>query len=188
MEASAELTDFQRRLYLTRPGVQQTPPVLRGLLMARLAHLDGNVMWDIGAGSGSIAIEWKLHRPDAQVFAVERFESRCFDIYRNAREHDAEIFIVNKFAEKEVLDILPQPDLIYHGCPGESENDLYPMLWDYLSPGGWIVSNAVSSTGVARAHEALKTYGGTITVFDAFGLVRHQWLAQKPSDPALAAC
>lgn len=187
METSAELLEFQRRTYLTRPGVQQTPPVLRGLLMEKLAHLDGNVMWDIGAGSGSIAIEWKLYKPDARVFALERYEDRCFDIYRNAKEHEAEVHIINRYAEPAVLDILPQPDLIYHGCPGESASDLYPMLWDYLAPGGCMVSNAVSAIGVQRVNNALEAYGGAITIYDAFGLVRHQWIAHKPLDSSGAA-
>lgn len=180
MQASVEFRKFQQRQYITRPGVQQTPPVLRALLMQRLAHLPGEVMWDIGAGSGSIAIEWKLHRPQSQVFAVESVEARCFDIYRNARQFGAELYIVNRFAERDVLDILPRPDLIYHGCPGEcGDEDLYPVLWDYLAPGGWIISNAVSSRGVERAYRAQRDHGGEITVLDAFGLVRHQWLAQK---------
>lgn len=180
MDAGTHLADFQHRLYRTRPGVQQTPPVLRAKLLERVAHLQGKVMWDVGAGSGSIAIEWKLYRPCAEVFAIERFDERCFDIYKNAEQFGADINIINQFAEKEILDILPPPDLIYHGCPGECAEDLYPLLWNYLSPGGCLISNAVSRTGVQRAHAAQARYGGEITVIDAFDLIRHQWMAYKP--------
>ncbi|WP_432241404.1 hypothetical protein [Herbaspirillum robiniae] len=166
------------RRYLSRFGAQQTPVRLRQTIMALLDGVPGEVMWDVGAGSGSIAIEWKIARPGSRVFAIERYEDRCEDIAYNAFAHGVHIDILRSELEG-APGILPAPDLIWLGCPGESEIDLFAPLWAQLLPGGWMACNAVSTRGIERMRRAQQRFGGTLALHADYDLPRELWIACK---------
>jgi precorrin-6Y C5,15-methyltransferase (decarboxylating) len=177
-EKSSFTAGGQARSYTSRFGAQLTPPRLRQEIMQQLAGAVGNVMWDVGAGSGAIAIEWKIARPYARVFAIERYEDRCEDIAYNAFVHDVHVDILRSELDS-VPTILPVPDMIWLGCPGESEVDLFEPLWAHLEMGGWMACNAVSLRGVQRLRRAHEQYGGTHTIHSDYDLPRELWIACK---------
>lgn len=164
--------------FRTRPGVQLTPAALRRCILQRLQAVPGTVMWDVGAGSGALAIEWKIARPHARVIAIECHEQRCEDIAFNAFVRRVQVDIVHADAAS-LPAALPRPDMIWHGCPGESENDLFPALWEYLLPRGCMATNAVSARGVARMLAAQASYGGVCQVHSEYAPPRHFWMAGK---------
>lgn len=164
--------------YRTRPGVQLTPPLLRRDILQQLEQVPGSVMWDVGAGSGAMAIEWKIARPQARVIAIEHDIERCEDIAYNAFVRKVHVDILH--ADGAALPAaLPRPDMVWHGCPGESGIDLFPGLWERLLPHGWMATNAVSALGVERMQSARERYGGRVTVHAGYEPARHFWMARK---------
>ncbi|MCA1323483.1 hypothetical protein [Herbaspirillum sp. alder98] len=166
------------RRYLSRFGAQQTPGRLRQEIMRQLEGAAGDVMWDVGAGSGAIAIEWKMSRPGSRVFAIERREDRCEDIAYNAFAHGVHVDILCSELDG-VPAMLPAPDMIWLGCPGESEVDLFAPLWSHLLSGGWMACNAVSARGVQRLRRAHERFGGKLALHGDYDLPRELWIACK---------
>jgi precorrin-6Y C5,15-methyltransferase (decarboxylating) len=92
-----------------------TKPEVRALALARLAPRPGALIWDVGAGSGSVAVE--CARFGAAVIAVERDPAQCARVAANAGRHRAEVRIVAG-AAPEALDGLPDPDAVFVGGGG----------------------------------------------------------------------
>jgi len=92
-----------------------TKAEVRALALARLAPRVGSMVWDVGAGSGSVAIE--CARFGSAVVAVERDVEQCARIEANARAHGVHVHVVEGEAPA-VLDALPQPDSVFVGGGG----------------------------------------------------------------------
>ena len=92
-----------------------TKPEVRALALARLAPRPGVLIWDVGAGSGSVAVE--CARFGAAVIAVERDQAQCARVAANARRHAAEVRVVGG-AAPEALDGLPDADAVFVGGGG----------------------------------------------------------------------
>jgi precorrin-6B C5,15-methyltransferase / cobalt-precorrin-6B C5,C15-methyltransferase len=92
-----------------------TKAEVRALVLARLGPRLGDLVWDIGAGSGSVAIE--CARFGAAVIAVERDEESCERIRRNVRAHHVRV-AVSRGEAPAVLDHLPDPDAVFVGGGG----------------------------------------------------------------------
>jgi precorrin-6Y C5,15-methyltransferase (decarboxylating) len=92
-----------------------TKPEVRALALARLAPRPGVLIWDVGAGSGSVAVE--CARFGAAVIAVERDQAQCARVVANARRHAAEVRVVGG-AAPEALDGLPDADAVFVGGGG----------------------------------------------------------------------
>jgi precorrin-6B C5,15-methyltransferase / cobalt-precorrin-6B C5,C15-methyltransferase len=92
-----------------------TKAEVRALALARLAPGPGLLVWDVGAGSGSVAVE--CARFGAAVIAVERDPVRCERIRANAARHDADVRVVPG-AAPAALDGLPDPDAVFVGGGG----------------------------------------------------------------------
>lgn len=92
-----------------------TKSEVRALALARLGPGLGDLVWDVGAGSGSVAIE--CVRLGAAVIAVERDVDACATIERNARRHEVNVQIVCGEAP-DALDALPDPDAVFVGGGG----------------------------------------------------------------------
>jgi precorrin-6Y C5,15-methyltransferase (decarboxylating) len=92
-----------------------TKPEVRALALARLAPRPGVLVWDVGAGSGSVAVE--CARFGAAVIAVERDPAQCARVAANARRHGAEVRVVGG-AAPEALDGLPDADAVFVGGGG----------------------------------------------------------------------
>jgi precorrin-6Y C5,15-methyltransferase (decarboxylating) len=140
---------------------QLTKREIRAATLAALAPLDGETLWDIGAGSGSIAIEWLRAVQGGAAVAVERDPARAAAIARNAAALGVpglEIVI------GEAPDALPQgvPDAIFVGG-GVAEPALLPVLWQRLRPNGRVVANVVSLAGERAVGDWQARHGGALT-------------------------
>ena len=101
-----------------------TKPATRAFVLSRLGPGPGDLIWDIGAGSGSVAIE--CARLGAAAIAVERDpESRAF-IRRNTGRHDARVQLVEGMAPGVMLD-LPEPDAVFIGGTGGAFEEIVKL-------------------------------------------------------------
>ena len=98
-----------------------TKPETRALVLARLGPGFGDLVWDVGAGSGSVAVE--CARLGAAATAVERDGESCDRIRENASRHDAYVQVVEGEAPA-VLHDLPEPDAVFVGGTGESFEEI----------------------------------------------------------------
>ncbi|OUI86421.1 precorrin-6y C5,15-methyltransferase (decarboxylating) subunit CbiE [Acetobacter tropicalis] len=120
---------------------QITKRPVRALTLSALAPRPNELLWDIGAGSGSISLEWCL--AGARAIAVEARKERIANIQDNARTFGLEhrIQIVEGRAP-DALEGLPAPDAVFIG--GGANAALLDYVWNVLSPGTRIVANGVT--------------------------------------------
>lgn len=138
---------------------QLTKREIRALTLAHLAPFPGAVLWDIGAGNGSVGIEWMRAAPHARAVAVERDPERAARIARNARALGVpEIAIVTGEAPGALAD-LPAPDAVFLGG-GLSNPATIAACWAALAPGGVFAANAVTLEGESVLADLHKTWGG----------------------------
>ncbi|MDP8900170.1 MAG: precorrin-6y C5,15-methyltransferase (decarboxylating) subunit CbiE [Actinomycetota bacterium] len=98
-----------------------TKPEVRALVLARLGPGPGDLVWDVGAGSGSVAVE--CARFGAAAMAVEREWESCDRIRENASRHGAYVQVVHGEAP-EALHKLPEPDAVFVGGTGENFEEI----------------------------------------------------------------
>ncbi|MFC0106707.1 bifunctional cobalt-precorrin-7 (C(5))-methyltransferase/cobalt-precorrin-6B (C(15))-methyltransferase [Kibdelosporangium aridum] len=134
---------------------QLTKREVRAITLSRLAPVPGQLLWDVGGGAGSIAIEWARTHPSCRAITIERDATRAARISRNAVELG--VPRIEVVEAKAPVDGLETPDAIFIGggltAPGMTE-----WAWDALRPGGRLAVNAVtveSEAVVARWHARL---------------------------------
>lgn len=136
---------------------QITKREIRAVTLSSLAPHHGELLWDIGAGAGSVAIEWLLAGPSMRAVAVEARADRAARIRRNAAAFGVPQLDVIEGMAPAALTGLPQPDAIFIGG-GASDAGMLDAAIDALGSGGRLVVNAVTleteSTLLAR-HAAL---------------------------------
>lgn len=125
---------------------QLTKREARAATIAALAPLPGQSLWDVGAGCGSVAIEWMRIHPTCRAVAVERDAKRLDMIRRNADTLGVPNLTVVAGEAPAALKDLPAPDAVFVGG-GLSADGLLPACWDALSGGGRLVANAVTLDG-----------------------------------------
>ena len=119
---------------------------IRAATLAALAPLPGQHLWDIGAGCGSIAIEWMRAHPACRATAVESRADRIGLIARNANALGVPRLGMIEGEATGVLSQLDVPDAIFIGG-GASTPGLLELCWGALSAGGRLVANAVTLEG-----------------------------------------
>jgi precorrin-6Y C5,15-methyltransferase (decarboxylating) len=141
---------------------QLTKREVRAATLAALAPTPGQRLWDIGAGCGSVAIEWlRSHRTLAAV-AVEREAARCALINENAAALGVpHLELVEGEAPAALMD-LPPPDAVFIGG-GLTTAGLVERCWRALKPRGRLVANAVTVEGEARLFALRSEIGGDLT-------------------------
>ena len=122
---------------------QITKHEIRALTLAALAPRRGELMWDIGAGAGSIAISWMLAHPSMRAVAIEANAERAARIGQNAERLGVPTLRVVEGAAPAALTGLPSPDAIFVGGGG-SEAGVLDEAMEALRPGGRLVANAVT--------------------------------------------
>jgi precorrin-6Y C5,15-methyltransferase (decarboxylating) len=138
---------------------QITKRDIRAVTLAALAPRRGELLWDIGAGSGSIAIEWMLADPANRAVAIEQNAARAARIARNAAALGVpDLQIVERRAE-EVLAGLATPNAVFVGGGGEAT---LQAAWSALPAYGRIVANAVTIETQATLIEAFHDKGGEL--------------------------
>ncbi|MEF2550783.1 precorrin-6y C5,15-methyltransferase (decarboxylating) subunit CbiE [Aurantimonas sp. A2-1-M11] len=121
---------------------KMTKRVLRGLAIAALQPLPGHLLWDVGAGSGSISVEWLRTAPGMAAIAIEPVEARLAMIRENAEALGVpELRILAGTAPAAFAD-LPAPDAVFIG--GGLTDGVFDAAWAALKPGGRMVAHAVT--------------------------------------------
>jgi len=141
---------------------QLTKREMRAATIAALAPLPGQLLWDVGAGCGAVAIEWLRAARRSRAIAIERSSERCAFIARNAIALGVpDLRVVTGEAPAALAD-LPRPDAVFLGG-GLGTGDLLETLWDTLAPGGRLVANAVTVGGEAHLLDWQARHGGALT-------------------------
>jgi precorrin-6B C5,15-methyltransferase / cobalt-precorrin-6B C5,C15-methyltransferase len=140
---------------------QLTKREVRAATLARLAPLSGERLWDIGAGSGAIAIEWLRAAARGRAVAVEHDPARAALIARNAAALGVPRLEVVAAAAPAALAGLPAPDAIFVGG-GLADPRLLPALWAALKPVGRLVANVVSIEGERAILDWQARHGGDV--------------------------
>jgi precorrin-6B C5,15-methyltransferase / cobalt-precorrin-6B C5,C15-methyltransferase len=122
---------------------QITKREIRGVTLSALAPRRGELLWDIGAGSGSVAIEWMLADPSMHAIAVEADPERAARIRRNAAPFGVPGLKVVEGVAPSVLVGLETPDAIFIGGGGSDEGVMEAAI-EALKPGGRLVANGVT--------------------------------------------
>jgi precorrin-6B C5,15-methyltransferase / cobalt-precorrin-6B C5,C15-methyltransferase len=141
---------------------QLTKREIRTITLARLAPIPGQLLWDVGAGAGSIAIEWMRAHRACRAIAVESDPRRASLIGANALALGVPGLVVHEGRAPAALDGLAAPDAIFIGG-GVTAPGMLEACWAALRPGGRLVVNAVtveSERMVADWHARL---GGDLT-------------------------
>lgn len=130
-----------------------TKPEVRAVVLSKLDLGPAKVLWDLGAGSGSVGIEAATIRPGLVVYAVERNTADAERITRNRRVHGVDEAVKVVLGEAPAaLDTLPQPDRVFVGGGGL---DVVEAAWRCLPPGGVLVATFVVLDRAVRAAELL---------------------------------
>lgn len=122
---------------------QITKREVRAVTLSTLAPCRGELLWDIGAGSGSIAIEWMLRHPSMKAIAVEGSSGRAGRVRRNASALGVPGLEIVEGTAPAALVGLPSPDAIFIGGGG-SEPGVMDAAIDALKQNGRLVANAVT--------------------------------------------
>ena len=137
---------------------QITKQAVRAVTVSALMPRPGARLWDVGAGCGTVAVEWlRIAGPQARACAIERDVARARMISNNADMLGVPHLEVICDEVPDALRPLPAPDAIFIGTAAESE-EIFEICLDALKPGGILVANAVTAGGeaaLAGRHERL---------------------------------
>jgi precorrin-6Y C5,15-methyltransferase (decarboxylating) len=140
---------------------QLTKREVRAIVLAALAPTPG-ILWDVGAGCGSISIEWMRTHPLCRAIAIEQNLSRLEYITDNANALGTPNLEIILGKAPDVLKNLPQPDAIFIGGGVTTEN-LLETCWQALASGGRLVANAVTVESELKLLQWHNQYGGELT-------------------------
>ena len=121
---------------------QLTKREVRAVTLSRLAPVPGQLLWDVGGGAGSIAIEWSRHHPSCRAVAIERDPDRAKRLERNAANLGVVVRTVVGKAP-EALAELESPDAVFVGG-GATAPSMIETCWEALKQGGRLVVNGVT--------------------------------------------
>ncbi len=140
---------------------QLTKRDIRAVTVAALAPTNGQVLWDVGAGCGSVAIEWLRIAPRSEAIAFERDANRIDMIAQNMDRLGAPQLVVRQGQVPGSLDGQPAPDAVFIG--GAIANpDVSGACWAALRPKGRLVANAVTLDGETRLASLYAAHGGEL--------------------------
>lgn len=161
---------------------QITKQSVRALTLSALAPKAGERLWDIGAGSGAVSIEWLLAHPDNQAIGFEASAERAARAARNARSLGVDWLALVEGQAPKVLANQPLPDAVFIG--GGLSQALLQALWEYLPEGVRIVANAVTLESESLLMQWHQARGGELVhlAFSSAGPIgpRRGWKAQYP--------
>ena len=141
---------------------QLTKRDVRAITVSALAPRQGELLWDVGVGAGSIAIEWLLRHPSLQAIGIEEGAERAARATRNAATLGTPDLRIVQGHAPEALAGLPAPDAVFIGG-GLGDAGLFEAVWSALKPGGRLVANAVSLGSEAKLIELFQRHGGELT-------------------------
>ncbi|WP_297785692.1 precorrin-6y C5,15-methyltransferase (decarboxylating) subunit CbiE [Aeromicrobium sp.] len=141
---------------------QITKRDVRASALARLAPVPGQLLWDVGAGAGSVGVEWLRAHPTCRAIAIEAREDRAERIGRNAATLGVPALRVVTGTAPEALEGLDAPHAVFIGG-GASAPGLLDACWEALLPGGRLVVHGVTLETEAVLAQQYARRGGELT-------------------------
>ncbi len=171
---------------------QLTKREIRAVTVSSLAPCPGQLLWDVGLGCGSVAIEWLLAHPANLAIGIEKSSDRAARAARNAISLGVPHLDIRNGVAPDAVSGLPPPDAIFIGG-GASAPGVLDACWRALKPGGRLVANGVTLETEALFVGARAKFGGSLTRLsieraDAVGnrtgwrpsMAVTQWTVTKP--------
>ncbi|WLG91064.1 precorrin-6y C5,15-methyltransferase (decarboxylating) subunit CbiE [Pseudomonas cucumis] len=141
---------------------QLTKRDVRAITLARLAPVPGELLWDVGAGSGSIGIEWMRAHPSCRALAIEADEGRQLLIEHNRDALGVPGLQLIRGKAPQALAGLEHPDAIFIGG-GVTREGVLDTCWAQLKPGGRLIANAVTLQSEVTLMAWRERHGGELT-------------------------
>lgn len=141
---------------------QLTKRDVRAITLARLAPVPGELLWDVGAGSGSIGIEWMRAHPGCRALAIEADEGRQLLIEHNRDALGVPGLQLVRGSAPQALTGLERPDAIFIGG-GVTRDGVLDTCWAQLKPGGRLIANAVTLQSEMTLMAWREQHGGELT-------------------------
>jgi precorrin-6Y C5,15-methyltransferase (decarboxylating) len=141
---------------------QLTKREVRAVTLSSLAPLPGELLWDVGAGCGSISIEWLRSDRRCRAIAIEQNSTRLNYIADNAAALGTPNLQIMAGKALEVIPNLPTPNAIFIGG-GVTAPEILENCWNVLLPGGRMVVNVVTLEGEQRLYQWHEKVGGNFT-------------------------
>jgi precorrin-6Y C5,15-methyltransferase (decarboxylating) len=140
---------------------QITKREVRAATLAALAPAPDQLLWDAGAGCGSVAIEWMRAARGCEAFAFEHNEERLKMIARNADQLGTPRLKIIAGKAPETLQGKSRPDAVFIGG-GVGIPGVFETAWEHLKPGGRMVANVVSIEGEMHLYDLQEKHGGEL--------------------------
>jgi precorrin-6B C5,15-methyltransferase / cobalt-precorrin-6B C5,C15-methyltransferase len=173
---------------------QLTKREIRAVTLSTLAPCPGQLLWDVGAGNGSISIEWLRSHPRNRAVAIEQHPQRLQNIAANAANLGVPNLEIISGRAPAILNDLSAPDAIFIGG-GLTIDGVFEAAWQALKPGGKLVANGVTVETEQLIFQLHQQYGGKLDriavqraepVGNFFGWKAlspvTQWCVNKPID------
>ncbi len=144
---------------------QITKREVRAATLAALAPAPDQLLWDIGAGCGSVAIEWMRSTRGCEAIAIEHNEDRLKMIAANADQLGTPRLQIIAGKAPEALVGLAAPDAIFIGG-GIGNPGVFETAWEKLKPGGRLVANVVTIEGEMHLYDLQEKHGGELLRLD----------------------
>ncbi|MBZ9782415.1 precorrin-6y C5,15-methyltransferase (decarboxylating) subunit CbiE [Pseudomonas sp. REP124] len=141
---------------------QLTKRDVRAITLARLAPMPGELLWDVGAGSGSIGIEWMRAHPSCRALAIESDDGRQQLIEHNRDALGVPGLQLIRGRAPQALEGLERPDAIFIGG-GVTREGVLEACWAALKPGGRLIANAVTLQSEMTLMAWREQHGGELT-------------------------
>ncbi|MGE8339243.1 precorrin-6y C5,15-methyltransferase (decarboxylating) subunit CbiE [Pseudomonas laurylsulfatiphila] len=141
---------------------QLTKRDVRAITLARLAPIPGELLWDVGAGSGSIGIEWMRTHPGCRALAIEADDGRQALIEHNRDVLGVPGLQLVRGSAPQALAGLERPDAIFIGG-GVTREGVLDTCWAELKPGGRLIANAVTLQSEMTLMAWREQHGGELT-------------------------
>lgn len=148
-----------------RPGMI-TKAEVRVLTLSRLQVRSGHVVYDVGAGTGSVSVELALLVPGATIYAVERRSEAAAVLQENMRRHSLPQVRVVRGEAPEALRDLPEADRVFVGGSGGRLGEILEEVATKLRSGGILVLNLSAVESVGHAASVLRGWGWQVDILD----------------------
>jgi precorrin-6B C5,15-methyltransferase / cobalt-precorrin-6B C5,C15-methyltransferase len=165
---------------------------VRAATLAALGPAPDQILWDVGAGSGSIGIEWMRSTRGCEAYAIEPLEDRRAMIATNADQLGTPRLHIIPKAAPDAYAALPRPHAVFIGG-GISVHGTFEGAWEALRSGGAMVANVVTIEGEMHLYDLQEKHGGELVRMDISTLAKvgphralkprmavTQWRARKP--------
>lgn len=134
-----------------------TPSEVRSIALSELNLHSTSILWDIGAGSGSVAIEAAQIAPHGKAYAIEMDAEDYNLMVQNAAQFGVTNLVPVLGEAPSAWKNLPDPDAIFIGGTGRSVTELVSLAWDRLKSGGCLVANLMSMDYVVALQQLLSS-------------------------------